>query len=145
MTNINPYLNFDGNAEEAMNFYKAAFGGEFMEPVMRWGTAPGCEEFNLSNADKEKVMHMALPVSKGNAIMASDSIKGLGPALSVGNNVTIAIGPDSREEADRIFDTLSAGGEVQMPMADAFWGGYFGSFVDKFGISWLINVDERQN
>jgi PhnB protein len=145
MTNINPYLNFDGNAEEAMNFYKAAFGGEFMGPVMRWGGAPGCDEgdFKLSDADKEKVMHMALPISEGNVIMASDSVKGLGPALSVGNNVTIAVGPDSREEADRLFNALSAGGEVQMPMADAFWGGYFGSFVDKFGINWLINVDER--
>ena len=73
MTNINPYLNFDGNAEEAMNFYKAAFGGEFMGPVMRWGTAPGCEEFNLSDADKEKVMHMALPISDGNVATRSPS------------------------------------------------------------------------
>ena len=146
MTNINPYLNFDGNAEEAMNFYKAAFGGEFMGPVMRWGTSPGCDEgqFQLSDADKEKVMHMALPISDGNVIMASDSIKGLGPSLSIGNNVTIAVGPDSRQEADRLFKNLSEGGQVQMPMADAFWGGYFGSFVDKFGINWLINVDERQ-
>lgn len=141
MTNINPYLNFDGKAEEAMNFYKAAFGGEFMGPVMRWGEAPGCEEFQLSDENKSKVMHMALPISEGNIIMASDSIEGLGPALSVGNNVTVAIGPDSREEADRLFAGLSEGGQVQMPMADAFWGGYFGSFVDKFGINWLINVN----
>jgi PhnB protein len=147
MTNINPYLNFDGNAEEAMNFYKAAFGGDFMGPIMRWGGMPGCDEgeFKLSDEDKDKVMHMALPISEGNVIMASDSIKGLGPAdLSVGNNVTIAVGPDSRAEADRLFASLSDGGQVQMPMSDAFWGGYFGSFVDKFGINWLINVDERQ-
>src|SRR4030095_14173755 len=88
-----------------------------------------------------KVMHMALPISDGNVIMASDSLKSMGPPLSVGNNVTIAIGPETREEADRLFNGLSAGGNVQMPMSDAFWGGYFGSFEDKFGINWLINVD----
>ena len=141
MTNINPYLNFDGAAEEAMNFYRSVFGGDFMGPVMRWGEALGCDEFNLSDESKGKVMHMALPISDGNVIMASDSIKGLGPELAVGNNVTIAIGPKSREEADRLFKGLSEGGQVQMPMSEAFWGGYFGSFVDKFGINWLINAE----
>ena len=145
MTNINPYLNFDGNCEEAMNFYKATFGGDFMGGVMRWGEMPGCDEMQLRDEDKGKVMHMALPISDGNVIMASDSLKGLGPQeLQVGNNVTIAVGPESREEADRLFSGLSEGGHVQMPMSDAVWGGYFGSFVDKFGINWLINVDERQ-
>ena len=146
MTAINPYLNFGGNAEEAMTFYKSVFGGEFMGGVMRWGEAPGCDEgeFKLSEEDKGKVMHMALPISDGNVIMASDSLKSMGPPLSVGNNVTIAVGPPTREEADRLFNGLSEGGQVQMPMADAFWGGYFGSFVDKFGINWLINVDERK-
>ena len=141
MTNINPYLNFDGTAEEAMNFYRSVFDGEFMDPVMRWGEAPECEEFNLTDEDKGKVMHMALPISDGNVIMASDSIKGLGPALEAGNNVSIAIGSKSREEADRLFAGLSEGGQVGMPMSEAFWGGYFGSFVDKFGINWLINAE----
>lgn len=145
MTNINPYLNFDGKTEEAFNFYKSVFGGEFVGGIMRWGDAPGCGEgegeMKLADADKAKVMHMQLPISEGQSLMGSDSIKGLGPDLNVGNNVTIAIGPDSREEADRIFAGLSAGGDVQMPMADAFWGGYFGSFTDKFGINWLINVE----
>lgn len=141
MTNINPYLNFDGKAEEALTFYKSVFGGEFTGGVMRWGEVPGCDEMKLSEEDKGKVMHMALPISDGNVIMASDSLKGMGPPLTVGNNVTIAIGPNTREEADRLFKGLSAGGNVQMPMADAFWGGYFGSFEDKFGINWLINVD----
>jgi PhnB protein len=144
MTNINPYLNFDGRCEEAMNFYKRAFGGEFMGPVLRWGEAPGCEEFNLAEEDKGKVMHMALPISDGNVLMASDSLKGIGPALVAGNSVSIAIGANTRQEGDRLFGKLSEGGEVQMPMSDAFWGGYFGSFVDKFGIAWLINVDEKQ-
>jgi PhnB protein len=148
MTNINPYLNFDGKAEEAMTFYKSVLGGEFMGGVMRWGEVPGCEEMNLRDEDKGKVMHLALPISDGNVIMASDSLRGFGPTLSVGNNVTMALGPETREEADRLFNGLSAGGNVQMPMADAFWGGYFGSFEDKFGINWLINVDtskEKKN
>ena len=148
MTNINPYLNFDGKAEEAMTFYKSVLGGEFMGGVMRWGEVPGCEEMNLREEDKGKVMHMALPISDGNVIMASDSLNGFGPQLAVGNNVTMALGPETREEADRLFKGLSAGGNVQMPMADAFWGGYFGSFEDKFGINWLINVDtskEKKN
>jgi len=143
MTNINPYLSFDGNAEEALTFYKSVFGGEFMGGVMRWGEVPGCDEgeMKLSEEDKGKVMHMALPISDGNVIMASDSLKSMGPPLTAGNNVTIAIGPETRQEADRLFNALSAEGKVQMPMADAFWGGYFGSFEDKFGINWLINVD----
>ena len=146
MTHINPYLNFDGNAEEAMNFYKSVFGGEFVGEAMRWGEAPGCDEgeFKLAEEDKGKVMHVALPISEGSVIMASDSLKSMGPPLSVGNNVTIAVGPSSRDEADRIFNGLSEGGQVQMPMSDAFWGGYFGSFVDKYGVNWLINVDERK-
>ena len=141
MTNINPYLNFDGNCEEAMSFYRSVFGGEFQGPILRWGEAPGCEEFNLADEDKGKVMHMALPISDGNVVMASDSLKGLGPQLSVGNNVSIAIGLKNRAEADQLFNGLSEGGLVQMPMSDAFWGGYFGSFVDRFGINWLINAE----
>jgi len=144
MTNINPYLNFDGNAEEAMNFYKSVFGGEFMGgTIMRWGEMPGCDEgeMKLADEDKDKVMHMALPISEGNVIMASDSLKAFGPPITFGNSVTVAIGPGTKEEADRLFAGLSAGGNVQMPMADAFWGGYFGSFEDKYGINWLINVD----
>lgn len=142
MTHINPYLNFEGNAEEAMNFYRAAFGGDFLA-VMRWGDMPGCDEgeMKLAEEDKGKIMHISLPISDGSVLMASDSLKGFGPPCIQGNNVTIGIGPDSREEADRLFAGLSAGGNVQMPMADAFWGGYFGSFEDKFGINWLINVD----
>lgn len=146
MTNINPYISFDGDCEEAMNFYRSVFGGEFMGPIMRWGESPGCEEgeMKLAEEDKGKVMHMALPISEGNVIMASDYIDGLGPKVNKGNNITIAIGPKTREEADRLFAGLSAGGNVQMPMADAFWGGYFGAFEDKFGINWLINVDTKK-
>ncbi len=142
MTNTNPYLNFEGNAEEAMNLYRSVFGGEF-PTVKRWGEMPGCEEgeMTLADEDKGKIMHMSLPISDGSVIMASDALKNFGPPCVQGNNVTVAIGADSKEEADRLFAGLSAGGTVQMPMADAFWGGYFGCFVDKFGINWLINAE----
>ena len=150
MAKLNPYLNFGGNAEEAFNFYRSVFGGEFAG-VLRWKDMPkeGCEgggdgEHKLAEADGEKIMHIALPVGDGNILMASDSLEGFGPPLAVGNNFYIAIAPESKEEADRLFGELSAGGTVEMPMADAFWGGYFGSFKDKFGIGWLINYDTAQ-
>ena len=98
MTSINPYLSFDGNAEEALTFYQSVFGGEFAGGIMRWGEIPGGGdgEKKFSEADKRKVMHMALPISDGNVLMASDSLKGFGPPLTAGNNVTIAIGPGTR-------------------------------------------------
>jgi PhnB protein len=151
MAKINPYLNFGGNAEEAFNFYRSVFGGEFAG-VLRWKDMPkeGCEDGGdgehqgVSEADGEKIMHIALPIGGGNVLMASDTLEGFGPPLAVGNNFYIAIAPESKDEADRLFADLSAGGAVEMPMADAFWGGYFGSFKDKFGIGWLINYDNAQ-
>ena len=134
---MNPYLNFDGNAEEAMNFYKSAFRSEFQGPVNRIGDAPGCE--NLSEAEKKRVMHISLPIAGGNTLMASDIVPSMGHKLFVGNNNYISLHPDSREEADRLFQELSADGKVEMPMADMFWGDYFGSFQDKFGVQWMIN------
>src|SRR5688572_2358055 len=131
MAKLNPYITFNGNAEEAMNFYRSAFDGEFMGGgSMRWKDAPGCGEgeMKLSEADGEKVMHMALHIGDGSVLMASDLVEGMGQTYTPGNNITIAITPDSREDADRLFDGLSAGGKVEMAMADAFWGGYFGSF-----------------
>jgi PhnB protein len=135
MTQLNPYLSFDGNAEAAMNFYGSVFGSE-LAAVMRWGDNPQCESF--SDADKNKVMHTALPVGDS-MIMASDFVGMPGQEYTAGNNFSIAISPDSREDADRLFAGLSEGGTVSMPMTDMFWGGYFGSFTDKFGVQWLIN------
>ena len=145
MAAVNPYLNFDGNAEEAFNFYKSVFGGEF-PAVMRWKDMPGCDgvEKKLSEADGEKIMHVALPIADGSVLMASDILESMGQTLTAGNNLQIAISPDSKEEADRLFNGLSAGGKVEMPLADAFWGGYFGSFTDKFGVQWLVNYDNNQ-
>jgi PhnB protein len=136
MTKVNPYISFNGNAEEAFTFYKSVFGGDF-ETVMRWGDNPQCAE--MSDADKNKVMHIAINVGDS-VIMGSDHVGGPdGEPFKPGNNFTIAIAPDGRGDADRLFAGLSAGGRVFMPMTDMFWGGYFGSFSDKFGIRWLIN------
>lgn len=137
---MNPYLNFDGNAEEAFNFYKSVFGGEFAT-VMRFGDNPECGE--ITDADKQRLMHIALPVDGGGMLMASDTLPSMGQKLDQGNNFYISLSPESRDEADRIFGGLSDGGAVEMPMTDMFWG-YFGCFRDKFGIGWMLNVGNGQ-
>lgn len=139
MPKLNPYLNFDGTAEEAFRFYQSVFGGEFVGGVMKMGNVPGME--NLSDDEKNRVMHIALPIG-GDLLMASDIIPSMGQNLNQGNGNYISVFPESREEADRIFDTLSAGGEVEMPMEDQFWGDYFGSFKDKFGVYWMVNYSK---
>ncbi|MGV3704399.1 MAG: VOC family protein [Arcticibacter sp.] len=132
---LNPYLNFDGNAEEVFRFYNAVFGGELY--IQRMGEAPGME--NLTEEEKNLALHVAIPVGDGQFLMASDCIKSQGHVLTNGNNNYISVSPDSREEAERIFNGLSAGGTIEMPLADMFWGDYFGSFKDKFGTCWMIN------
>lgn len=142
MANINPYLNFNGNTEEAFNFYKSVFGGEFAT-VMRFGDTPGCDEMPIAEADKEKIMHIALPIGNGDVLMATDALESMGQKLTEGNNFSISISVDSKEEADKLFNGLSEGGKVEMPLADAFWGAYFGMFQDKFGIRWMVNYDHN--
>ncbi|MFT3979233.1 MAG: VOC family protein [Ferruginibacter sp.] len=136
MPKLNPYLNFDGKAEEAFTFYKSVFGGEFLGPVHKMGDAPGCE--NLPADEKNRVMHIALKVGN-DILMASDIVPSMGHKLNIGNHNYISIFPESREEADRLFNGLSAGGTIEMPIADQFWGDYFGSFTDKYGIGWMVN------
>jgi len=143
MAKLNSYLNFDGNAEEAFNFYKSIFGGEFMGGVMKMGEMPGAE--NVPESEKNRVMHVALPITGGDLLMASDIMPSAGHKLIVGNNNYICISPESREEADRLFNGLSAGGEVEMPMEDQFWGDYFGSFKDKFGVCWMISYNSGKD
>ena len=137
---MNPYLNFNGNTEEAFSFYKSVFGGDFAI-VMRFGDNPQCSE--MSETDKERIMHIALPVDGGGMLMGTDALESMGQRLNVGNNFYISLSPSTREDADRIFSGLSDGGKVEMPMADMFWG-YFGSFVDKFGVQWMLNVSNGQ-
>lgn len=140
MTKLNPYLNFSGTCEEAFLFYQTVFGGEFMGGIFRMGDAPGTE--NLTTEQKNKVMHIALPIGN-DLLMGSDSIPGMGPGLVMGNNNLISIFPDSREEADRLFSGLAAGGNIIMPLQDQFWGDYYGNLIDKFGVAWMINYSRQ--
>jgi len=137
---LNPYLNFDGNAEEAFRFYQAVFGGELF--IQKMSNAPGTE--NLPEEEKNRTMHAGLPIGKNQFLMASDCLPSQGHVLKQGNNNYISITTDSKEEADRLFNGLSAGGTVEMPMEDMFWGDYFGSFVDKFGVCWMISFANPQ-
>jgi len=142
MAKINPYLNFNGNTEEAFNFYKSVFGGEFSS-VNRYSEMPGTE--NMPAEDSKKILHISLPISDGFILMASDAMEPMSPKIIMGNNMYINITPDSQEEADRLFNGLSAGGKIEMAMEKTFWGAYFGSFVDKYGIGWMINYElEKQ-
>ncbi len=135
MPTINPILTFNGTTEEAFSFYKSVFGGEF-QSLMRWKESPACDK--IAEGDGDKVMHISLPIGD-NVLMAGDGLESMGQKLTVGNNFHIAIGPDSKEEADRIFNALAAGGKIEMPLQDAFWGAYFGMLQDRFGIYWMMN------
>lgn len=143
MKSINPYLNFPGNTEEAFNFYKKVFGGDFLGGIARFKDAPGTE--NLSIADKEKVMHIGLPMGNNNFIMATDALESMGFKVTFGNNFYIAIDAESKEEADKLFKGLSEDGKVEMPLADQFWGDYFGSLTDKFSVKWMVIYSSPKN
>ena len=143
MATINPYLNFPGNTEEAFNFYKSVFGGDFMGGINRFKDTP--ETSNVPENEKDKVMHIALPVGKGNMLMATDAIESMGHKVTPGNNFHLSLEAESKEEAEKLFNALSDGGKVTMPLADAFWGAYFGMLTDKFGIQWMVNYTYPQN
>ncbi|MEO5790230.1 MAG: VOC family protein [Gelidibacter sp.] len=142
MTTINTYLNFNGNCEEAFNFYKSVFGGEFTY-IGRFGDMPAGDNHTVAEADRNKIMHVSLPIGS-TILMGSDTGGDCGPAFVQGNNFSISINPKSKEEADKLFKGLSAGGQVTMPMADTFWGAYFGMFTDKFGVNWMVNFESQQ-
>lgn len=137
MIKLETYLNFNGNTEEAFEFYRSVFGGEFSS-LIRFRDMPmaGSE---IPEADTGKIMHISLPIGN-NTLMGSDNLESLGMKLNQGNNVYVFIAPDNKSEADRIFAVLSDGGVIEMQMADQAWGDYFGSFRDKFGIMWMIDV-----
>ena len=141
MATINPHINFNGNAEEAFNFYKSVFGGEF-ETVTRLKDLAG-PEFPVEEIDANKILHIALPIGK-DVLMGNDVPSFMGKTNEKENRSKIVIGAESKEEADKLFNGLSAGGEVEMPMADSPWGSYFGMFRDKYGIEWMINFDARK-
>ena len=144
MTSLNPYLNFNGNCEEAFNFYKSVFGGEYLTK-MRFKDTPKEHQMPGSEGESEKIMHVSLPIGNGTVLMGSDVPEAFGKA-NIGSNFYISINADSEKEAEKLFNTLSAGGKVAMPLDKAFWGAYFGMFTDKFGIQWMVNYDyNRKN
>lgn len=143
MTTVNVYLTFDGNCEEAFNFYKSVFGGEFSF-LGRFKDMPPMEGVPpISDEEGEKIMHVSLPISKETVIMGSDIGGEWGQKLEVGNNFSISINTDGKSEADRLFGELSVDGKVSMPMQSTFWGDYFGTFIDKFGINWMVGYAEN--
>jgi len=138
MATINPYINFNGNAEEAFNFYKSVFGGEFAS-VVRFKDLES-SEFPVPEEDANKIMRIALPID-GNTLIANDVPESMGPVNENENRSKISVSTESRAEADKIFAELTEGGTIEMPMDDSPWGTYFGMFRDKFGIEWTVEFD----
>ena len=142
MALINPHINFNGNAEEAFNFYKSVFGGEFAM-IMRFKDLSG-PEFQVSEHEANKIMHIALPIGK-NILMGNDVPESMGRVNENENRSKISVSAESREEADKIFSGLSAGGSIEVPIGDSPWGSYFGMFRDKYGIEWMVDFDPKYN
>lgn len=139
MKSINPYFNFPGNSEEAFNFYKSVFGGEFLA-VIRFKDMPGLSDLDkMSEEDQNKIMHIALPLKNGSILMATDVMESMGRSFVVGNNTYFNIEAESVEEADRLFNALSDGGKVEMALQKTGWSEKYGSCIDKFGIQWMVN------
>ncbi len=138
MKSLNPYLNFNGNTEEAFLFYKSVFGGEFSN-LQRFKDIPGGTE--MPTDAQEKLMHIALPLGNGTTLMATDALESMRQKLIAGNNFSLSLETESKEEADTLFAKLSEGGKQEMPIADTFWGAYFGMCTDKFGIQWMVNYE----
>ena len=139
---VHPYLNFDGKAEEAFMFYKSVFGGEF-SANMKMSEMP--EGNKLSAEEQNRTMHIALPIGEGTLLMASDIVPSAGHKMVLGNQTYTMLSPETKVEAYRLFDGLSKDADIEMKMEDTFWGDYMGSFTDKFGIKWMINVAGKQN
>ena len=145
MATVNVYLTFDGNCREAFDFYKSVFGGEFTY-VGTFGEMPPQEGIPpLPEKDKNKIMHISLPISKETALMGSDSGGEWGPKVTSGNNFSISVNTNNKEETDRIFNKLSQGGKVTMPLDVTFWQSYFGMCTDKFGINWMVSNEMKEN
>jgi PhnB protein len=139
MRTINPWINFNGNAEEAFTFYKSVFGGEFTK-IIRFGDLSSAE-FPVAENEANKIMHIALPIGKNNVLIANDVPEFMGRVSEAENRSKIAVSAESREEADQIFNGLSAGGNIEGPIGDGPWGTYAGMFRDKYGIEWIVEFD----
>ena len=145
MAIVNIYLNFDGNCEQAFDFYKSVFGGEYPY-IGRFKDMPPSEDAGKQVPEEmaNRIMHVSLPISKETMLMGSDTGGEWAASFKQGNNFSISVNAASKDEADRIFNALSAGGQVTMPLANTFWGDYFGMLTDKFGINWMMSYNEQQ-
>ncbi len=145
MSRVSTYLNFMGTTEEAFNFYRGVFDTDFVAPLQRFGDMPAAPGMApLSDEERTKVLHVELPILAGHLLMGTDMLASLGHELRVGNNTTINLEPDSREETDRLYDALSQGGAEGSGMMDMFWGAYWGSCLDRFGVRWMFNFDPKR-
>lgn len=145
MAKVSTYLNFPRQTEEAFNFYKSVFGGEFENGIMRFSDIPPQEgQPPMAETDKNLVMHVALPILGGHVLMGTDAPETMGFKVNFGNNVYINLEPDTREETKHLFDALSKGGKVEMELQDTFWGAYYGSCTDKYGVQWMFNCANKQ-
>ena len=143
MARVSIYLNFQGKTEEAFNFYKSVFKSEFSTPIMRVGdTPPSPNAPALPEEERNAVMHVSMPILAGIQIMGTDFLESMGHKIVVGNNTTISLEPDSKEETDRLFQLLSEGGSDMAPMRQEFWG-YWGCCLDRFGIRWMFNFPNQ--
>ena len=143
MALINPHINFNGNAEEAFMFYKSVFGGEFAK-IIRFKDLAS-PEFRVAKKEENKIMHIALPIGKSNKLMANDVPEIMGKTNENENRSKIVISAESKEEADKLFNGLSVGGQIEGPIGDGPWGTYFGCFRDKYGIEWIVDFDPKDN
>lgn len=144
MARVSTYLNFARTTEQAFQFYRSVFGGEFTGPIHRFSEVPPAPgQPPLAEADANLVMHVALPILGGHMLMGTDAPESMGFTVTAGNNVYINLEPDSRSETDRLFKALSEGGKVETPLQEMFWGDYFGSVTDQFGVRWMFNCSAR--
>lgn len=145
MATVSTYLNFANNTEEAFNYYKSIFGGEFVGGINRFRDMPPMEGMPpLAEQDKNLILHVELQILGGHRLMGSDAPASMGFTVTKGNNVHISLHIDTRIETERLFKALSDGGQVTMDLADMFWGSYYGSCIDKFGVQWMVNCDEKK-
>lgn len=144
MSRVSTYLNFPGTTEQAFTFYRSVFGGDFHGPIHRFGDAPAAPgQPPLAEADRQLVMHIELPLLGGHMLMGTDAPESMGFTVVHGNAMHINLEPDSRAETERLFNALAVGAKVEMPLQDMFWGAYFGSLTDRFGIRWMVNCAAR--
>lgn len=144
MATVSTYLNFPGNTEEVFLFYKSVFGGDFLGEITRFKDMPPQEGTPpLGEAEQNMIVHIALPLMGGHLLMGTDAPESMGFTLKFGNNSYLMLQPDTRAETSGLFDALSAGGKVEMELQDMFWGDFFGSCTDKFGVQWMFNCEQK--